>query len=1078
MKARFFALAALVLGLASCQQEFDGAATVGGEVDFQLKVDARELATRAGENGAADEQNAKDSAFGAIDYYQATNWDEVDLRYTLEVFDANVDYSGDVYPVKDRQVIIVDKYESVAFDLRLVPNREYRFVVFADFVENGEWEKEVNPAIEAQRELGLHHTIGDDLRDIKVKNDEDAINEECSDAYFASKVIKISNSAAQDIVLQRPYGKVRVIATDLDQLNINVDPGQVVVTYEAAHVAAFNAVTGAIDKEQRLQRVAYNFTYADDVTKMDLTNHYYNAGYDAAEENNLVENANGLVRQKYMTLFTDYILATDTQEPIHFTMTVKDKDGEDIKTTNFSTDIPVQRNYLTTIIGNVLTTATEINVTIDDNFANYHYFNLWDGKSIQEPAREGEIYIIYEAAELAWFADQVNNKGNKFSGKTLKLGKDIHLNHEFWTPIGATGKFEGTFDGDGFKIEGLFVSLKGKAAAGLFANAKYVRNLTVVNSQVYGNYKTGVIVGDGLCSRIDNCHVDGCEVVVTPYNQDEANNVGGIVGYLSAENEAWVKDCSVKNSKITAYRKVGGIVGAANQAAVVSGNKVENTTVIADMTAEYKETKPADAGAIVGYVHTKATVENNTIGNSVDVVVIIDTNGERDAYVAKDNERVHVTFVKGEYNFTQDLKVNGAIQANLGGKVTLNVNNQDITTGTNSDYGFIAKGEGNELVINNADIVSNGGGLSAVNNAKLVFNGNSVAVNTINTSARYNVYTANGGEVVINGGTFSFSKKDGKRAYVYAQPGSRVVINGGEFGKASTRSGYAGIMGEGEVIINAGTFGFDPTAWVSEESLIEKVGDVWVVTGARVIYSQAQLEAALTTEYREGQTLYLVNGDYVGHFDFSNKKLTIKSTNGAAYFKGMVWADNSDVKFESVHFTNPDGVQHPNPTNSQYYTTINNQYPLVGAYLNSDLEFENCTFHITGPTVYGFYGYANINPKFNNCKFECNGIRPIANNGDTLTITNSNFENAYHYAARIFENSGERMTITFKNNVMQGNNSKGEFEGINISKKGSTANVYADFAISGNTESLKYRYHKDVTLDASCTGAELFEKEQ
>ena len=95
-----------------------------------------------------------------------------------------------------------------------------------------------------------------------------------------------------------------------------------------------------------------------------------------------------------------------------------------------------------------------------------------------------------------------------------------------------------------------------------------------------------------------------------------------------------------------------------------------------------------------------------------------------------------------------------------------------------------------------------------------------------------------------------------------------------------------------------------------------------------------------------------------------------------------------------------------------------------------------------------------------------------------MTITNSNFENAYHYAARIFENSGERMTITFKNNVMQGNNSKGEFEGINISKKGSTANVYADFAISGNTESLKYRYHKDVTLDASCTGAELFEKEQ
>ncbi|MBO7315132.1 MAG: hypothetical protein J6U49_05640, partial [Alistipes sp.] len=89
MKARFIALAALVLGLASCQQEFNGVAPVGGEVDFQLQVDARELATRAGENGADDKQNSKNSAFGAIDYYQGADWDQVDLRYSLEMYDAD-----------------------------------------------------------------------------------------------------------------------------------------------------------------------------------------------------------------------------------------------------------------------------------------------------------------------------------------------------------------------------------------------------------------------------------------------------------------------------------------------------------------------------------------------------------------------------------------------------------------------------------------------------------------------------------------------------------------------------------------------------------------------------------------------------------------------------------------------------------------------------------------------------------------------------------------------------------------------------------------------------------------------------
>ena len=72
MKARFIALAALVLGLASCQNDFEaGNVVAGGEVGFQLSVSAPELAgTRAGEDGKADDQNAMDSAFGAIDYLQ------------------------------------------------------------------------------------------------------------------------------------------------------------------------------------------------------------------------------------------------------------------------------------------------------------------------------------------------------------------------------------------------------------------------------------------------------------------------------------------------------------------------------------------------------------------------------------------------------------------------------------------------------------------------------------------------------------------------------------------------------------------------------------------------------------------------------------------------------------------------------------------------------------------------------------------------------------------------------------------------------------------------------------------------
>ena len=69
MRAKFFAIAALVLGMASCQKDFAPEANLGGEVDFTLAVTAPELSkTRAGVDGAVDTNNAMDSAFGAIDY--------------------------------------------------------------------------------------------------------------------------------------------------------------------------------------------------------------------------------------------------------------------------------------------------------------------------------------------------------------------------------------------------------------------------------------------------------------------------------------------------------------------------------------------------------------------------------------------------------------------------------------------------------------------------------------------------------------------------------------------------------------------------------------------------------------------------------------------------------------------------------------------------------------------------------------------------------------------------------------------------------------------------------------------------
>ncbi|MBR5595141.1 MAG: hypothetical protein IKW47_02475 [Alistipes sp.] len=400
MKTRYFALMALVLGMASCQKDMAPAES-RGEVAVSLSVTTPELGvTRAGVDGENDGINGHDSAYGAIDYLSDAEWANVaDLRYSLEVYDAT-DLTA---PIKDRMVIIKDKYEPVKFDLRLIPNREYQFVIFADFVPEGAADVEVD--YDNQANLGLRHTIGDNLTQIAVKvSDEngdliDAINDELADAYFKTFTYEPTNKTQNNIndtekvILQRPYAKVRVIATDLADLNLNVDPKSVEVTYSNVLVpTTFNAVTGKVGTETSER--TFNYNYVANI-RDNHADHVYNAGYDALK----ATADNGATRDSHLTLFTDYILAGETQHAVSFEMTVKDQDGTPIKYVDFNTDIPVQRNHLTTIIGTVLTAETQVTVKIDDNFAN-EYVEPYEIPYLGEEAKDAAA-VTYEGDAFA-----------------------------------------------------------------------------------------------------------------------------------------------------------------------------------------------------------------------------------------------------------------------------------------------------------------------------------------------------------------------------------------------------------------------------------------------------------------------------------------------------------------------------------------------------------------------------------------------------------------------------------------------------------------------------------------------------
>ena len=681
-------------------------------------------------------------------------------------------------------------------------------------------------------------------------------------------------------------------------------------------------------------------------------------------------------------------------------------------------NVPIRENYRTNVIGNLFTKESKFEIIVDAEFDGQNLVDVWDGREVSEPAIVNGKYVISTAAELAWLSAAVNGtlppvavngvaqptpKPQTFNGKTFMLLEDINLANPSielpnvtWTPIGATGKFEGTFDGNGKTIYGLKVVAKGKASAGLFANAKYVKNVTVDGAEITGQYKTGVIVGDGLCSRIDNCHVINSTVTVTPYNQDEANNVGGIVGYLSAENEAWVKNCTVENTRISAYRKVGGIAGAANQAAVVTGNTVKNSFVIADQTPEYKEYKAADLGEIVGYVHAKATVAENKAEN---VELTHKVNSVEELNNAADG--AFVTLGAGEYNLTKDVTVKEKPVQVKEGAVVINGTDYIITAGSTGDYAFITDGANSSLVID-AKVASLGGGLAADNGAKIEFNGQGVDISkyTKSSPARYNIYASRGGEIVINSGTFKFNTtNNSRRAYVCVENGGKVIINGGEFGKASTRSGYTGIRvidDQSEVIVKGGTFGFDPSEWVAAGYTAEKddATQTWTV----VPLTNDNLKNAVAVA---GATVKVAAGEYAFPTTIA-EGVNIVCEPGTV-FTGSANLNIKTASVEGATFKNENGsVVNSGSISGTYKNCVfEGKNAFRYGYAGESLVFEDCTFRETADEwVFHFdgasTGVTNASIICRRCTFDGDRVA-IAGAVKSLVMEDCDFINGSYF---------------------------------------------------------------------------------
>lgn len=169
--------------------------------------------------------------------------------------------------------------------------------------------------------------------------------------------------------------------------------------------------------------------------------------------------------------------------------------------------------------------------------------------------------VITSLAEFKNFANKVTSSNN-YSGKVVKLAANITFDGTTnnFTPI---SDFKGTFDGCGYTISGIDVTLATATNAGLFAstNGATIQNLTVKDS----NFETGgpyggAIVAYGYNTTVKNCHNVGTAVTVST---GQANPyMGGVAGMASRVINCSSSGTVVGNDVFMPY--VGGVAGSVN----------------------------------------------------------------------------------------------------------------------------------------------------------------------------------------------------------------------------------------------------------------------------------------------------------------------------------------------------------------------------------------------------------------------------------------------------------------------------------------------------------------------------------
>lgn len=263
-----------------------------------------------------------------------------DLRYIVEVW-SNEDSPKMLY----RNVKCVDdNFTSTPVSFNIpVQSLPCRFVFWADFVEQGTTED-------------LHYNTEGNLQNISYADNITSVGDlaaEEMDAYCAVVAVdSISNDQKRHVTLKRPFGKLRLLATD---------------KVEGGEIEGLKPVVATIDFKDVPLANTYNALTGKATTNTNRTI-ASKFDFDIIQENALVNNDS--YENVYLLGF-DYLFVTDQKPSYTLDVTVYGNEDKtfDLATKNLS-GIPIVVNKLTTVIGDFYSSHGNVKIIVDDKFDN------------------------------------------------------------------------------------------------------------------------------------------------------------------------------------------------------------------------------------------------------------------------------------------------------------------------------------------------------------------------------------------------------------------------------------------------------------------------------------------------------------------------------------------------------------------------------------------------------------------------------------------------------------------------------------------------------------------------------------